>query len=472
MSRNRRTSRRHGSGAHILFAATLLTIVLPLATWAFLENWWSGGGAIKGPLTCTVRSATFLHEISSKGAIECASNVEVKSEADAKGFYTTKILQLVPEGTYVEPGDFLMRLDSSPLEELLLQRTIECNEMEASLVKADAAAETAQIMLDEYVNGLYPQNQQLLDDQFDKAQESFRQAEQTLGFSKAMYRQGFVTRMAVEADRYSAERAGMELKQAETKLTVLEKYTREMRLKQLEGNLAVTKASARYRRYVHDVALKELDHIKEQIEKCLITAPASGNVVYANYERDGQTVMIEPGLAVWEHQVVFRLPNSNEMQVKVLIPEEKVALVQAGQDVRVRCEAFPDANLTGEVKRVDQFASPTNFWGSQAKVYETLVAIDTESILAAGVDLRPGLSAEVFIQVERREKQLLLPFQAVLKHGKKRFCLTCDRDGFHAREIKIGSSNGKFVVVREGVDENEQVVLGAANYRKDVTLPD
>ena len=424
-----------------------------------------------GPLTCTVRKATFLYEISGKGAIDCASNVEVKSEADAKGFYTTTIQEVVPEGTYVEPGDFLMRLDSSPLEELLVQRTIESNGMEANLVKAEAAAGTAQIMLDEYIDGLFPQSQQLLGDEVDTAQEEVRQARLTLGHSEAMYRQGFVTLMAVEANQYSTDRAEMELKQAETKLTVLEEYSRKMKLMTLEGNLAVTRAAARYRRFVYDVALKELDHIKEQIDKCVITAPASGNVVYANIEREGKSYVIELGGEVWEHRVVFRLPNSDQMQVKVLIPEEKVALIQPGQDVRVRCEAFPDAELTGKVKRVNDFASPTNFWGSQAKVYETLVTIDTESTKAAGADLRPGLSAEVFIQVDRREKQLLLPFQAVLKHGGQRFCITHDRHGFHAREIQIGPSNGKFVVVNGGIDASDQVVLGAANYRKEVTFP-
>ncbi|NLS98271.1 MAG: HlyD family efflux transporter periplasmic adaptor subunit [Planctomycetaceae bacterium] len=472
MHRNRRATRRYGTGTHILSAATLVAIVLPLTGWALLDNWWNGGDVVKGPLTCEVRNATFVHEVSQKGTIECASNVEVKSEADAKGFYTTKILEVVPEGTYVEPGDFLMSLDASPLEDLLVRRTIECSGMEAELIRAEAALETTRIALEEYSDGLYPQQQQLLANQLGKAQEDSRVAERTLGFSVDMYRRGFVTQMAVEADEYAAERAKVKLRQAETKLSVLEEYTRRMRLQQLEASLAVANATARYRRYVYEVALKELDHIKEQIEKCVITAPASGNVVYANTESNGQTLMIEPGAEVWEHRVVFRLPNSDEMQVVVMIPEDKVALVQPGQKARIQCEAFPDIELVGTVKRVNDFASPTNWWGPQTKVFETRITIDTESTKAAGVDLRPGLSAEVFIEVDRREEQLTLPFQAVLKHGKRRFCLTHDRSGFHAREIEVGPSNGKHVIVQEGVEAGEQVVLGAANYRKEVTLPE
>ena len=441
-----------------------------MAAWAFLDRW-QGGKELEGPLTCTVRKSTFLHEISEKGTVECASNVDVKNEADAIGFHTTTVLEMVPEGTYVEPGDFLARLDSSPLEELLVQRRIQCNEREANLVKADAAAATAHIKLDEYINGLFPQNQQLLSNDLARAVEESRQAEQTLKFSEAMYRQGFVTRMAVEADVYSAERARMELKQAKTKLTVLESFSRKKDLKTLEAELAVAEANARYRRHVYELALEELDHIAEQIEKCLITAPAAGNVVYATISNRGEQSVLELGSTVREHQLMFRLPNSHEMHVKVQIPEEKVALVEPGQDARIFCEAFPNVELRGVVQRVNKFASPTNWWGPQVKVYDTLVRIDTERTKAAGVSLRPGLSAEVFIQVDRREQQPMLPFQTVLKQGKKRYCITHDRHGFHAREVKIGPSNGKYVIVEDGVAENEQVVLGAGNYRKKVTFP-
>lgn len=472
MSRPRFTIRRHGSGAHILSVVALLIVVLPFATWSFFEKWWGGDEETKGPLTCTVRSTTFLHEISQKGTVECASNVDVKNEADAIGFHNTTILEMVPEGTYVEPGDFLARLDSSPLEDLLVQRTIQCNEREASLVKAEAAAATAQIKLDEYLNGLFPQSQQLLSNNLARAQEEFRQAEQTLGFSEAMYRQGFVTRMAVEADQYSTERAEMELKQAKTKLTVLEEFTRKKELKTLEAELAVANANARHRGHVYKLAVEELDHIAEQIKKCLITAPAPGSVVYATQESRGQRTTLELGSTVWEHQLLFRLPNSDQMQVKVEIPEDKVALIEPGQPARIQCEAFPNVDLIGEVKRVNEFASPTNWWGSQAKVFETLVTIDTESTKAAGVDLRPGLSAEVFIQVDRQEGQLLVPFQAVVKQGRRRFCITHDRHGFKAREIKVGPSNGKFVIVKDGLDKNERVILGAAAYRKKVTFPE
>lgn len=472
MPRLRQKTRRHGSGAHILSVTALLAILLPLGAWLFLEKWWGSGEEAQGPLTCTVRSTIFLHEISQKGTVECASNVDVKNEADAIGFHTTTVLEMVPEGTYVEPGDFLARLDSSPLEELLVQRTIQCNERGANLVKADAAAATAQIKLDEYINGLFPKNQQLLSNNLARAKEEFRQAEQTLGFSEAMYRQGFVTRMEVEADQYSSERAEMELKQAETKLAVLENFKKKKELNTLQAALAVAEANAQYRRHVYDLAVKELDHIAEQIDKCLITAPAAGSVVYATQESRGQRTTLELGATVREHQLLFRLPNSDQMQVKVQIPEDKVALVELGQPARIQCEAFPNVELKGEVKRVNQYASPTNWWGPQTKVYETLVAIDTAFMKEAGVDLRPGLSAEVFIEVDRQEEQLQVPFQAVLKHGRKRFCLTHDRDGFHARPVKIGESNGRFVIITEGLEENERVVLGASAYRKKVTLPE
>ena len=65
----------------------------------------------------------------------------------------------------------------------------------------------------------------------------------------------------------------------------------------------------------------------------------------------------------------------------------------------------------------------------------------------------------------------MLPFQAVFKHGEKQYCITHDRTGFRAREVTLGGTNGKYVVVNAGLEEDERVVLGAENYRREVSLP-
>lgn len=435
-----------------------------------LEGWW-GGPQTDGPLTCTPIRGTFKSEIHQRGTIECASNVEVKCDVEARGFYFTNILEAVPEGTHVEKGDFLIQLDSSPLEELLVKQEIHCVQYEAALIQAETWLETCRFNLNEYVNGLLPQSQQTLTDAVVRAEEKFRQAAQTHRLSQTMYRQGFVTQISLEADAYAMERARVDLKTARMKLDVLDKYKSRKRRSTLESSLAVAQANVRWRRHVYDLQLKELENLHEQIENCTIKAPSAGQVVHANIYHNGHSHLIEPGAFVWRKRVLMKLPNSDEMHIMAHIPEAKVAQVHKGQKVRICCEAFPDVEFRGTVELVDEFPSETPWWGPQMKCYETTIAIDGDSLDSAPVDLRPGLTADLVIEVGEKPDQLMVPFQAVLKHGPHTYCLTKDRRGFHAHEVKTGVSNGKFVVIQEGIEEGCPLVLGAAKYRKEVDLP-
>lgn len=391
---------------------------------------------------------------------------------EARGFYFTNILEAVPEGTHVEAGDFLVQLDSSPLEQLLVRQTIQCHEQEAALIKAESWLQTCKFNLEEYVEGLLPQDRLKLGNALDRAKEKLRQANQTLQSSKAMYRQGFVTRMALEADEFAAQNAEVEFETAKTKLDVLENYRSKKRLNDLESYLVVAEANVKWRRHVYDLTQKELENIKDQIKKCTITAPSAGQVVHANVHHNGHSHLIEPGAFVWRNRVLIRLPNSSEMHIKAHIPEAKIVQIRVGQRVRIHCEAYPEAELTGAVELVDEFPSPTEWWGPQMKCYETTISIDRDSIAAASIELRPGLSADVTIEIDEQDEQLMVPFQAILKHGQKTYCLTHDRKGFHAHPISTGATNGKFVVVHEGLEEGQEIVLGAANYKKEVDLPD
>ncbi len=470
MARIGRTYRRCGSSSQVLLAVAAV-MLLPLLGWLGLENWF-GGVETDGPLTCTPVRGTFVHRIVQKGTIECASNVEVKCDVEARDFYSTNILEVVPEGTHVEPGDFLIQLDSSPLEQLLIRQTILCNQYEAALIQTESWLQTCRYNLDEYVHGLLPQSQQQLDDALDRAKENLRQATQTFHFSEDMYRQGFITQIALEADEYAMQRAQIERETAQKKREVLENFRSKKRLNDLESYLAVAEASVRWRRHVYDLSVKELNNIKDQIGKCRITAPSAGQVVHGNIHHNGHSHLIEPGAFVWRDRVLILLPNSVDMHVKVLIPEIKVAQVRRGQKVHIHFAAFPDTELTGSVQLVDEFPSPTEYWGPEIKSYETTISIDRASAEAASVDLRPGLTAEVAIEVDAQVERILVPFQAILKHGQRNYCLTHDRHGFQAHEVKTGGANGKFVVICEGLEEGQAIVLGASKYRKEVELPE
>lgn len=418
------------------------------------------------PLTCSVLRGDFVHAVAVKGAVECADNVEICCDVSIDGFYRTKILELVQEGAWVEPGDFLVRLDSAPLEQRRAKQQIYCFSSEASLTLAERAYATAKAARTEYLEGTYPQKKKLLDAAALVADEKHRRTDEYFEHSKRLYELGYIRLRELEATEFSVRKALIELDLARTRLEVLEKYTRPKVEMDLECDVITRRARLDAARYHHQRNLERLALLDEQIENCLITAPEAGQVVYAHLHHHGHSHMIEEGAQLFRRQVIIRLPDSRRMHLKATVPEDRVALVKKGMPVSVELQAFPGVELTGRVARIGKFPEPVSYFGSSVKEFETIIALDDYQ-----VDLRPGLSAEAKIRVQELPGQLLVPAQAVFQHQGKDYCITCDAGGWEAHEVGIGSTDGRYVIIRDGLEEGRRVVLSTAAHREKVNLP-
>jgi len=542
-----------------------------------------------GPMLHTVSRGVFIHDITERGNVESASNVDIRCEVESRGGQGTMILELVPEGTYVTPGDILCKLDSSALEQELVQQQIICNTSEAQVIQAKNDYETAEIALEEYIEGVYTETRQEIMGKIFVAEESLRRADQTLAFTKKLYARGYVPILEVEANDFAVKDAQQKLDQAKTELRVLDDYTKLKTVKQLEADIKTTKAKWDSEQHSYDLDLEKLADVTSQIEKCTVVAPDTGQVVYANVtdRRGSSEIIIEEGGSVRERQVIFKLPDPKRMQVKAKINEASVAMVEEGMKARIRLDAFPDLELHGVVEKVNEYPLPTSFFTGNVKEYETTIRIylpgqiddpveetaetgglkpktegdgdepatdssaeeaardagttgesdetvapettgseaeetnnDDEPTAEDGTDddpteedgtiedmpaeednaedepneeggapggnsteldnadepkveLRPGMTAEVKIRVETTSDVLQVPVQAIVEHGGRNYCLIHDRAGGWSKcEVKIGSTNDKTVIIRKGLEEGDQVVIGASNYREKVDWPE
>lgn len=452
----------------ILIAGVVIVGLAIAAAWQF---WPRRGLSAQDRSVMLVRAeqGDFEHEITERGEVESASNVEVRCEVEAKGSAGTTILEIVPEGTQVDEGDVLVRLDSSKLESDLTQQQIVCNTSEAEVIKARNDYETALIARQEYIEGQYKQEEQTIQSEIFVAEEDLRRAQEYLAYSERLAAKGYVTTLQLEADRFAVDKARNELDMAKNKLDVLRKYTREKELKQFDSDIKTSEAKLRSEEDSHRIDLEELERIKEQIAKCTIRAPEPGQVVYANVtnRRGGQEVIIEPGTQVRENQVIIRLPDPKRMQVKAEINEAKVTKVAAGMTATVRLDAFPDAALPGTVQKVNEYPEPSHWFTSSTKEYATIVSIDESP-----VGLRPGLTAEVKILVQRKPDVLMLPVQAVFEHGERFYCAVPGPQGFEPRRLELGPTNDKRVVINGGLSPGDRVALNAAALRDDLDLPE
>lgn len=450
----------------LLIALAVLAAVPTLAysLWPGLSSSGAGGA----PLMHTVERGEFIHEVIDRGTVESSSNVEVRCEVRSKGSGGITILEIIPEGTYVQPGDVIARLDSSALEEQRVQQLIVCNSSEAAEIQARNAYETALIAKQEYEQGTYIEQLQALEAARVVAEENLRRARDYYEFSKRLAEKGYITRIQLETDEFSVRKAELDLQTAETKLHVLKQFTRRKELIRLESEIKTAEAKLRSAEATHKLDMEELARLESQIEKCTIRAPEAGQVVYANEQgyRGSREVIIEEGTQVFERQVIVRLPDPKRMQVKATISEGSISLIAAGMPVRIRLDAFPDVELTGVVEKVNDYPEPAPWYASSVKEYQTIVRIHEPPPA-----MRAGLTAEVRILVEHLASVIRVPVQAVLEHGGKHYCVGGRPSDWQLLPVRLGPSNDKFVVIEAGLEAGQQIALNAAALREELDLP-
>ncbi len=413
-----------------------------------LGGWWlwphsSWSGSEEMPIMVQATRGPFVHIITERGAVESASNYEVRCEVQSRGAAGTMILDIVPEGTYVNEGDFLVRLDSSWLESERTKQEISCAQSEALLAEAQNTLETAKINLKEYLEGQYRLEEKKIQNEILLASQEVSRARENLAYSERLAAKGYITKQQLEAESFALQKAQNDLEAAQLKLKVLQEYTKPKRLKELESEIKTAEARLAARRQAYELDRQQLRRIEEQIAKCVIYAERSGEVVYANVTGQGaQDVIIEPGTLVRENQVIVRLPDPKNMQVKARVNETRISRIRVGMPAEIRLDAFPEVSLKGEVTSVSEYPAPTMWHRGDVKEYETLV-----KILTPMQGLKPGLTAQVHIQVEELEDVLQLPIQAVFEHQGRYYCVVRNGGVWEARQVQIGPSNEQLVVI-------------------------
>jgi multidrug efflux pump subunit AcrA (membrane-fusion protein) len=458
--------RRSGSAARVIVISLLVLALVGGVGW---YSWSKFGGNLQeeAPLMETVRRDRFVHDITERGSVESGSNVDIRCEVESSG--GTTIIWIIPEGTNVQKGDLLCELDSSNLEEKVTQQQIVCNTSKAQVTQAEVDLRTAELEYDEYVKGKFIQELRTIKNKIFDAEETKRREAENLRFTRDLQSRGYVTDMQVDAAEFAYEQALNALAAAQLEQEVLINYTKEKMVKQLNASIETAKANLASEEHSYELDQERLAHYQEQFENCKIFAPEAGQVVYANEtNRWGRNeTIIEEGTQVRERQIIIKLPDPSQMQVEATINEASISLVEVGMESSVRLEAFSDEVFQGVVKDVNEYPEPTGHFGSASKEYETTIAI-----VDPPKGIRPGLTAEVKIRVRELPDVLLLPVQCIFEHGGKTYCLTY-RDGvWDKREVEVGPTNDKVVVIESGLEEGEAVVMGAWQYRGKVDLPE
>jgi len=226
---------------------------------------------------------------------------------------------------------------------------------------------------------------------------------------------------------------------------------------QNRSKLAQAQAKLRGAESTYRLRKDRLEKLKEQIDACVIKAPAPGLVVYGSsgdFMR-GRTRVIEEGGTVYQRQKIIELPNLTQMIAEIDVHESAVDKVRPGQRAKIVVDAFPDQSFTGEVLKVAPLPDPQRgFLSPDMKVYKTQVTIEGFHDY-----LKPGMSTKVTILVEQLEDVLIVPIQVVARRDGKKVCYCLTSKGSEPREVQTGAFNDTFVQIIEGLEVGDEVLL-------------
>ncbi len=422
-----------------------------------------GGQPAGGPVVFTARQGGFVQEVTSRGAVFSAGGTEVRCEVDSAGADGTMILEIVPEGTSVQPNDMLVQLDTSALKEDLLQQQIHCNDVEAEAAAARNEREKASLSLEEYLGGLYPEEKKAAENELFAAERNLARAEHTL---EAAEGGGIKPEESpaedIDALRFDVEMAKRDVDAAKTRISVLDSLTKPLRLKQLEGEVKAAEAKMRAKENELSIQNDRLSRIQKQIADCTIAAPASGVVFYENVAGGSSEdeVLIGEGVPVRRRQVILRIAQMDQLSVRSEVAESDIAQLRTGMRAAVHVDSMTDVQFEGHVSKIHPYPTRETRGGTGKKKYEVHVAIDNPS-----GTLRPGLMADVVLTLAELADVVQVPHTSVFKEDGAEFCLVRSRNRWTVRPVVAGPNDGRMTVIREGLQAGEDVAIHPLQFR-------
>ena len=454
------------------FVQVLLVAVLALAAVMGGFYWYrssEGDTTASRVILHEVERGDFLLTITERGELEAAGVTEIRSEVKTQNQPGLAILRVVPEGTHVKAGDFLMELDASALEADLTTQQNAVNLAEATVVETRNLYETALIAKQEYVEGTYLQERQVIESEIFVAEENLNRAKEYYAFSQKLAAKGHINELQLEADNFAVDKSAKELEAAKTKLRVLDDYTKPKMAKQLDSDIVITEAKWGSAKKTYELELTKQQEIEDLISKCTFYSPKDGVVIYNNdIDRHGnEDWIVEEGAEVRERQVVFRLPDSSAMRVELKINEALVQYVKQGMPATIVPIGLDGLELHGSVTTVNRYAEPGGWIKADVKEYKAYVSIDEEI-----PGLRSGMTASVTVKCDYIPDVLLVPVQSVHPHGSDFYCFVRKNNAWEARKVKCGPTNSEFFVIEDGLAEGEKVAMNPRQYLSEVNLPE
>lgn len=444
-----RSGRRDASkGRWWKYGLLTIGVVAVLASAAVLIPRTGSSREIGPELTHTITRGDLIVTVTEQGTLESAENTEIKCRVRGQ----STIIWIIESGSIVEPGDELVRLDTLAIEDAIAERTKYAHLTRSGAERAKADLARAELAIPEYLEGRYRNQLMNLEKNLVIAKSNQLTAQNMLTHAETMAQRGYVSGLELQEKRFEVTQAKLHVDITQTQINELKRFTKAMELERLQGNLNAARA-----RYAAEAERSQMDAARRdlaltELEHCVIRAERAGLVIYPRAEEWKRTPDIEEGATVHQDQILLLMPDLSQMQVRVGMHESIVDRIKKDMTVQI---TIPGQTMDGKVASVAPVTRPAGWWTGNVVKYDTIIKLPSIP------GLKPGMSAEVEIILERHEDVLIIPLTAVVETAQGAFCWIQTVGGTNRRSLELGDTNDNFAQVLTGLQSGEKVILDA-----------
>lgn len=362
-----------------------------------------------------VTKGTFYIEMYEEGEVEAIKSINITSPNISWRYGNLKITQIVKDGTEVHAGDTLIVFDPS--------------EVRKGIVDAESSLEMSMAELQK----LEAQHQSDIDE------------------LKADLE---ITRLSHEISKIRFESAAYEsdIKKKEIRLNLDKASIALERAKeQIDNRLKIQIEEIKQKKLSINQDRSRLKEAHETLEKLFLISPSSGIAIINRNWTTGNKFQV--GDQCWSGFPLIQLPDLSALRANVKINEVDIAKITKGLQVEIKPDAFSDSVFHGEVATVANLAVNKDN-KSKVKVFPVEV-----NIKGTDEKLLPGLTVSCRIILGKIENALYIPIEAVKTDGNISSVYKKTAKGYEQVEIVTAQSNKNYVVVTEGLEENDRIAL-------------
>lgn len=487
-----RTTRK--GGTLLAIAAVLVLIAGGVFATIYFTSGDSGDSALEAAAADIVPAEQGSFDILTlaTGELEAKNRIELRNKLDK----SASIIEIMPEGTFVQAGDVLVKLNSDTIEDAIVEVKSQLNEAQIDLTNAESAlgiqaseneskvrkaklaVDLAKLALQQWVE---EDKQRINELNLDISLARLDVDRLTDKYNRdlELIKRDFISRDQLKSDESAKTKAEATLERDQRNLEVYQNYIRVRESKQKESdvteaeaelervvdeneiNLASRQATVDSRKERVDQRQTRLNDFNEQFGYCTVVAPSPGLVVYGSTVqsdnfRMGNDGPLQVGRQVSPNELLIVLPDTSQMVAKVKVHESLAGRVRPGQSANVQIDAAGKKTFSGTVESIGVMAESVGWRDPNRREYSVRVSLDPGQDTEG---LKPSMRCEARIQLGQVDSVIHVPVQAVFIAGPVTYVYTPRGGKFERVPVRLGQRSDTRAEIAAGIDAGTLVLL-------------